>query len=198
MNKDINEIVNAKEIQELKEHLNKQLPVDINTPFSELINKLAIRSRYYENKISASINDKDINNLLNELTYNNVAKTVRVFPPIYFDCAINISIGENTFINHCCHFQDHGGITIGKNCYIGPRCNFETLNHSFNPAKRGTIIPKPIIIKDNVWIGANVTILQGVTIEENSIIAAGAVVTKNVPSNSVYAGVPAKLIKKIN
>ena len=72
-----------------------------------------------------------------------------------------------------------------------------TLNHDINPNKRGDMQPKPIVIGENVWIGSNSTILPGVTIGKGSIIAAGAVVTKDVDENVVVGGVPAKFIKKI-
>lgn len=72
-----------------------------------------------------------------------------------------------------------------------------TLNHNLLPEKRGNTIPKPIIIGKNVWIGANVTILGGVTIGDNSVVAAGSVVNKDVPENTVAAGVPARVIKSI-
>lgn len=198
MNKNIQEFkLNQDEINNFINHMNQQLPISKSDFLNETVHKLATRARYYENKINATIDEKQINQLLNELTFNNICHSVRIFPPLYFDCGINIKVDQNTFINHCCHFQDQGGITIGKNCYIGPRCNFETLNHGIKPTQRDTIIPKPIVVEDNVWIGANVTILQGVTIHKNSIIAAGAVVIKDVPENSIYGGVPAKLLKKI-
>lgn len=90
-----------------------------------------------------------------------------------------------------------GGITIEDNVLIGPKVNLITENHPLNPADRKALITKPIIIKKNAWIGAAATILPGVTIGENSIIAAGAVVSKDVPDNVVAGGIPAKIIKTI-
>ena len=72
-----------------------------------------------------------------------------------------------------------------------------TLNHDLNPERRQVCIPAPIRIGKNVWIGSNSTILPGVTIGDNSVVAAGAVVTKNVEANTIVGGVPAKIIKKI-
>ena len=120
-----------------------------------------------------------------------------MFPPFYTDCGKNINIGKNVFINSCCCFQDQGGITIGDGVLIGHKAVFATLDHTFIPEKRDSMIPKPIVIGKNVWIGANVTILGGVTIGDNSIIAAGAVVNKDIPPDSVAAGVPARVIKSI-
>lgn len=106
-------------------------------------------------------------------------------------------IGDDVFINACCHFQDHGGITIGDSCQIGHNVVFATLNHGLAPEDRGTTYPAPIVLGTNVWIGANATILPGVVIGDNAVIAAGAVVTKDVPPNVIVGGVPAKFIKSI-
>ena len=81
---------------------------------------------------------------------------------------------------------------------IGMNVTIATLNHGLPLETRNTTYPSPVIIGENVWIGSNATILPGVTIEDNSVVAAGAVVTKDVPKNTVVAGVPAKAVKKIN
>ena len=123
--------------------------------------------------------------------------TFQVFPPFYTDFGKNITIGEDVFINACCHFQDHGGITIGDGCQIGHNVVFATLNHGLLPEERKSTQPAPIVLGKNVWVGSNATILQGVSIGNNAIVAAGAVVTKDVPSDAVVGGVPAKFIKTI-
>ena len=96
-----------------------------------------------------------------------------------------------------CKFQDQGGIFIGKDCLIGHNATLCTINHNPNPEHRGDMTFKSIRIEDKVWLGANVTILQGVTIGEGAIVAAGAVVTTDVAPRTVVGGVPAKFIKKI-
>lgn len=101
------------------------------------------------------------------------------------------------FLSACCHFQDHGGVTIGADCQIGHNVVFATLNHGLTPEDRKTTYPAPIVLGKNVWIGSNATILQGVTIGDNAIVAAGAVVTKDVAANTVVGGVPAKFIRNI-
>lgn len=101
------------------------------------------------------------------------------------------------FINACCHFQDHGGVTIGEGSQIGHNVVFATLNHGIEPRLRKYTVPAPITVGRNVWIGSNSTILSGVTIGDNSIVAAGAVVTRNVPANTVVGGVPARKMKDI-
>lgn len=101
------------------------------------------------------------------------------------------------FINSGCCFQDQGGVEIGDNALIGQQVVIATLNHDLNPEKRADMIPAKVTIGKNAWVGAHATILAGVSIGENSVVAAGAVVTKDVPPNTVVGGVPAKIIKSI-
>lgn len=154
-------------------------------------------------KITMEINSKyhtpdEIVKLFSKLIGKNVDSTFRLFPPFYTDCGKNISIGKNVFINACCKFQDQGGIQIGDGVLIGHNVTLATLNHEQNPNYRQNIIAKPIVIKDKVWIGSNATILQGVTIGEGAIVAANALITKDVPANTIVAGLPAKIIKEID
>lgn len=139
----------------------------------------------------------EVRELLSELFGYRVPQSLRVFPPFYTDFGKNITVGEGVFINACCHFQDHGGVTIGDGCQIGHNVVFATLNHGLLPEDRKTTYPAPIVLGKNIWVGANATILQGVTIGNNAVIAAGAVVTKDVAANTVVGGVPAKIIKSI-
>ena len=139
----------------------------------------------------------EVRKLLSELFGCDVPSSLRVFPPFYTDFGKNIEIGDNVFINACCHFQDQGGVTLGDGCLIGHNVVFATLNHDMNPEKRAAMTPAPIVLGKRVWVGSNSTILQGVTIGDNAIIAAGAVVTKDVPANTVVGGVPTKFIRNI-
>ncbi|WP_195984643.1 DapH/DapD/GlmU-related protein [Clostridium sp. D33t1_170424_F3] len=139
----------------------------------------------------------EIRRLFSKLIGKPVSDTFSMFPPFYSECGKNIFIGENVFINCCCHFQDHGGIYIGDGSLIGSNVVMATINHGQNPINRSDNYPAPIHIGKKVWIGSHATILSGVTIGDNSIVAAGAVVTKDVPANTVVGGVPAKTIKKI-
>lgn len=141
---------------------------------------------------------EEIRALLGELFGRPVPDTLRVFPPFYSDFGKNIHVGENVFINACCHFQDHGGVTLGDGCQIGHNVVFATLNHGLEPADRGTTYPAPIVLGRNVWVGSNATILQGVTIGDNAVVAAGAVVSRDVPANTIVGGVPARIIKRID
>ena len=120
-----------------------------------------------------------------------------MFPPFYTDFGKNIEVGEDVFINACCHFQDHGGVRIGDGCQIGHNVVFATLNHFLEPEKRKMTYSAPIVLGKNVWIGSNATILQGVTIGDNAVIGAGAVVTGDIPADTVAVGMPARVVKHI-
>ncbi len=153
-------------------------------------------------KISAQLNNayhepEEIHTLMSTLIGKEVDESFCMFPPFYTDCGKNIHIGKNVFINSGCRFQDQGGIIIGDGVLIGHNAVLATLNHDINPENRSSMTPAPIIIGKNVWIGASATILPGVTIGDGAIVAAGAVVTKNVPPNVIVGGVPAKVIKAI-
>ena len=138
-----------------------------------------------------------IREVFSRLIGKKVDDTFFLIPPFYSDFGENISIGKNVFVNHACTFMDRGGITIEDDVLIGPKVNLITTDHPIDPSERKTTISQPIVIKKNVWIGAGATVLAGVTIGENSIVAAGAVVTKDVPDNMIVGGVPAKVIKSI-
>ncbi|MGZ5219060.1 MAG: sugar O-acetyltransferase [Chitinophagaceae bacterium] len=140
---------------------------------------------------------QEINTVFSELIGKKVDDTFFIIPPFYSDFGENINIGKNVFVNHACTFMDRGGITIGDNVLIGPKVNLITTNHPINPAERRATISNPIVIKKGAWIGAGATILPGVTVGENAIVAAGAVVSKDVPGNVIVGGIPAKIIKAI-
>lgn len=139
----------------------------------------------------------EVRALLSRLFGKEVDSSFRVFPPFYTDFGKNITVGKDVFINACCHFQDHGGVVLGDGCQIGHNVVFATLNHGLAPEDRQTTYPAPIVLGKNVWVGSNSTILQGVTIGDNAVVGAGAVVTKDVPENTIVGGVPAKVIRHI-
>lgn len=139
----------------------------------------------------------EVNALFSRLTGRTVDESFELLPPFYTDFGRNIRVGKRVFINHSCEFMDRGGITIGDDVLIAPKVNLITIGHPLDPAQRRATYTAPITIKNGAWIGAAATIMPGVTIGENSIVAAGAVVTKDVPDNVVAGGVPAKIIRKI-
>ena len=134
---------------------------------------------------------------MQQITGRSVDNSFMLFPPFYTDCGKNLKIGKNVFFNSGVRIQDQGGVTIEDGALIGHNVVLATLDHNLDPSRRGNLIPAPIHIGKNAWIGANATICKGVTIGDGAVIAAGAVVVTDVPANTVYGGVPAKLIKKI-
>ena len=140
---------------------------------------------------------EELRKIMSRLIGKKVDDTFRLFPPFYTDFGKNITIGKNVFINSGCHFQDQGGITIGDGTLIGHNVVLATINHDLDPKKERKNHYAPIKIGKNVWIGSNATVLPGVTIGNWAVVAAGAVVTKDVPDMTVVGGVPAKIIKTI-
>lgn len=122
-----------------------------------------------------------------------------VLSPAYFDYESKTTFGEGCFVNHGCYFMDGGSITFGGNVFIGPFCGFYTASHPLKAKDRNLGLEKalPIVVGDNCWFGANVSVLQGVTIGSGCVIAAGSVVTEDLPDNVVAAGVPAVVKKTI-
>lgn len=171
----------------------------LNTPdIFKFMNEMSDEARRITFQLNTAYHTpEEVRRLLSELFGYTVPASLRVFPPFYTDFGKNITVGENVFINACCHFQDHGGVTLGDGCQIGHNVVFATLNHGLSPKERPITYPAPIVLERNVWVGSNATILQGVTIGENAVVAAGAVVTRDVPANTIVGGVPAKFIRKI-
>ena len=175
-------------------HVEARLPLD--TPeIGDFMNKMSDEARRITFELNNTYHSQEeIRALLSQLFGYEVDPTFKVFPPFYADFGKNIHVGKNVFVNDCCHFQDHGGVTLGDGCLIG----HNVVNHYLDPEKRSAMLPAPIVLGKNVWVGSNATILQGVTIGDNAVVAAGAVVTKDVPANSIVGGVPAKFIKRID
>lgn len=161
------------------------------------INEIVNRTIRLSQSLNNATDTKQIRDYLEEIIGMSIDESTTIFPPFYTNFGKFISIGRNVFINHACSFLDMGGITIEDEVLIGPKVNLITENHPLDPNDRKALLAKPITIKRRAWIGANATILPGVTIGENSVVAAGAVVSKDVPDNTVVGGVPAKFIKSI-
>jgi acetyltransferase-like isoleucine patch superfamily enzyme len=138
-----------------------------------------------------------VREFLSQLTGSPVDESVTVFPPFSSDFGKNITLGKRIFINSGCKFQDQGGIVIGDDCLIGHNTVLATLNHDLDPIRRADMHPAAIVIGRNVWIGANATVLPGVTIGDNAVIGAASVVTKDVPANAVVVGSPARVVRSV-
>jgi acetyltransferase-like isoleucine patch superfamily enzyme len=127
--------------------------------------------------------------LLAEIFGKPVPDSLSILPPFYCDYGLGASFGERVFINQGCFFLDLGGITIGDRVLIGPRVTLSTAGHPVELDERYDFVSyAPIVIEDDVWIGAAATITPGVTIGRGSVVGAGAVVAKDVPSLSVVTG----------
>lgn len=148
---------------------------------------------------SASIEDEETFHRIVKELFAECGENLYLKPPFHCDYGYNIHIGKNVLINYQCVFLDAAPVTIGDNCFIGPLCGFYTVSHPLDVQHRndGYVTGRPIVLKDNVWIGGSVTILPGVTIGENSVIGAGSVVTKDIPANVIAAGNPARVIRHL-
>ena len=136
--------------------------------------------------------------LLRELM-GEVGERVVVRSPFHCDYGSHISIGAGTFVNYDCVFLDVVPITIGEACQIAPKVQLLTADHPVDPGPRrdGWESGRPIVVEDNVWLGGGVIVSPGVTIGENTVVGAGAVVTRDLPPNVVAAGVPARVLREI-
>jgi acetyltransferase-like isoleucine patch superfamily enzyme len=138
---------------------------------------------------------EEIHKAFDKLFLKPMDETTHITTPCQIDFANQVTLGKNVFINHSLCLMSAGGIIIEDGTQIGPQCTMVTTNHDFHD--HNTLVCRPVHLCKNVWIGARVTIMPGVTIGENSVIAGGAVVTRDIPANSVAAGIPAKVVKTI-
>lgn len=148
-------------------------------------------------QLNAASDEEEIRSVIGKITGSEVDTTTMVFPPFQINYGKNTKIGKNVFINFDCTFLDLGGITIEDYAMLAPKVSLLTEGHPVSANDRQTLTAGKIHIKKNAWIGAGAIILPGVTIGENAVVAAGAVVSKEVPANTVVGGVPAKIIKSI-
>lgn len=136
---------------------------------------------------------------LNQEMFGACGKNVWIVPPMKFTIGKHISIGEGCYFNQGATFIDDWKIEIGNHCLFGPNVTLCTTGHAISPRHRGDgMYSFPIRIGDGCWIGANVVILPGVTIGDNSVIGAGSIVTKDIPANVVAFGAPCHVFREIN
>lgn len=182
-------------IDEFLSHVNKGLPVESGSDPSRF------NCYLYEcaSKITSELNSSyhtlhEIQKIFAKLTRTETDRSLKLHPPFYTECGINIHLGRRVLINSGCTFQDQGGIFIGDDCQIGHNVTILTLNHGLEKDDRATLYPSKVVIGNNVWIGSGSIILPGVTISDNAVIGAGSVVTKKVEPDSKVAGNPARPI----
>jgi acetyltransferase-like isoleucine patch superfamily enzyme len=173
-------------------------PIRLNDPeYAEII-RIVNRTIRLSQSMNAAPDVDTVRDFLEDIIGSKIDKSTTIFGPFYTNFGVFTTIEKNVFINHACSFLDMGGITIEDDVLIGPRVNLVTENHPLEPSDRKALVTKPILIKRNAWIGAGATILPGVTVGENAVVAAGAVVAKDVSANMIVTGVPAKIIKNIS
>ncbi|NLJ94912.1 MAG: sugar O-acetyltransferase [Clostridiaceae bacterium] len=159
--------------------------------------RIKTKDLYHEYNLTKP-SDKAQKNSLLEQILGELPENLSITEPVYFDYGKNTKFGKNVHVNLSCYFMDGAPITIGDYAFIGPYTGFYTAAHPNSAKERnqGLEQARPITIGNNCWFGANVSVLPGVTIGDNCVIAAGAVVTKDIPAYSIAAGVPAKVIGK--
>ena len=155
-------------------------------------------------KLAQQINQEPVENKeeirrLERKLFGKTGESFFVTPPLYVDYGRHVELGENFYANMDCVFLDVNKIIFGDNVMVGPRAGFYTAGHPTDASVRIKDLEfgLPIRVEDNVWIGANAMILPGVTIGKNAIVGAGAVVTKDVPENTIVGGNPARVIREI-
>lgn len=148
-------------------------------------------------RMNNSVDPAEIRELLGQITGTEIDGTTALFTPLYINYGKHTRIGKNVFINFGCTLLGLGGITIEDGVLLAPNVSLLSEGHGESPEERHSLKVGRIHIKKSAWIGAGATVLPGVTVGENSIVAAGAVVTRDVPDNTIVGGVPARVIRNI-
>jgi acetyltransferase-like isoleucine patch superfamily enzyme len=188
-------ISNTMKNKDIFDRLKAGEPIRLDDPEYSKVQEVVDRTISLSAQLNNSPSIDQMRMRLGEIMGAKVDETTTVLAPFYTNFGKFITIGKRVFINHACSFLDMGGITIEDDVLIGPKVNLITENHPLDPIERRALISKSIVIKRNAWLGAAATILPGVTVGENAVVAAGAVVSKDVPANTVVGGIPARHIK---
>ena len=177
--------------------MDKGGPTDVREPYFTEAAQEMMRSRVLCAKANALLpDDENYVSYLEEL-FGRKLDDVRILTPFICDFGNRVTFGKNVFINHSAILSASGGIEFQDGVAVAPGVRIATINHDFN--NRHTIYTYgKVTVKKNVWIGMGATICPGVTIGENCVVAAGAVVTKDVPDNVVVGGIPARIIKTLD
>lgn len=183
-------------IDDLLDALNGGQTIVGGSPLHEVMHAASQKALRVTAELNGSYHEPaEVVELMSRLTGRQVPATLRVFPPFYSDFGRNLTFGERVFLNAGCKFQDQGGITIGDDVLIGHNVLLATLNHDLDPQRRADMAPAPIHIGDKAWLGANVTVLPGVSIGAGAVVGAASVVTRDVPAGAVAVGSPARIVK---
>lgn len=172
--------------------------MNLGTKAYEQIEKIVpINQKLVQELNTGAHSGDEVRQTISQIISEKIDPSTEIRLPFWTDFGRNLHIGKNVFINSGSMFTDMGGIYLGDNVLIGPNVTIASVNHRIDPEQRRHLDLKSVYIHDNVWIGSNVTVTPGVVIGENSIVGAGAVVTKNVPANTIVGGVPAQIIRTI-
>lgn len=165
----------------------------------DLFNKRVEAKKLFKAYNKTGDEEIDLRNKIMKQLFKNVGENVWIEPDFRCEFGKNITIGDNVYINFGCIILDCSEVTIGSNTLLGPNIGLYAANHSTDATERinGGCYGKPIHIGNNVWLGGDVKVLQGVTIGDNTIIGAGSIVTKDIPDNVIAVGNPCKVIRKI-
>lgn len=165
----------------------------------DLFNKRVEAKKLFKAYNKTDDEEIDLRNKIMKQLFKNVGENVWIEPDFRCEFGKNITIGDNVYINFGCIILDCSEVTIGSHTLLGPNIGLYAANHSTDATERinGGCYGKPIHIGNNVWLGGNVKVLQGVTIGDNTIIGAGSIVTKDIPDNVIAVGNPCKVIRKI-
>ncbi|UNK70654.1 DapH/DapD/GlmU-related protein [Microbacterium sp. H1-D42] len=186
------------ELDDLLAELNSGRTITGDSPLHATMHRTSQEALRIAAELNGTYQEPErVRELLAELTGQPVHETVTLFPPFTADFGRNIHLGRRIFINSGCRFQDQGGITIGDDSLIGHNVVIATLNHDLAPSRRADMHPAPVVVGRRVWVGANATILPGVTIGDDAVIGAASVVTKDVPAGAIAVGSPARVVRSV-
>lgn len=186
------------ELNDLLKELDAGRTITGDSPLHVLMHRVSQEALHITGELNSGYREPErVRELLTQLTGRPVDESVTLFPPFNADFGKNITLGKRIFINAGCKFQDQGGVRIGDDTLIGHNVVIATLNHDLAPSRRADMIPAPVVIGRNVWIGSNATILPGVRIGDDAVVAAASVVTKDVPAGVVVVGSPARVVRSV-
>ena len=172
--------------------------VPAGSPLLAAMHRTSQRALRITGELNGGYHEPDrVRELLSALTGRAVPASLTVFPPFRADFGRGITFGEDVFVNSGCAFQDQGGVTIGDGALIGHNVVLATLNHDLDPRRRQDLHPAPVVVGRGAWLGANVTVLPGVTVGEDAVVAAASVVTRDVPAGAVVVGSPARVVRSV-
>ncbi len=182
----------------MKKEYEKMISGEWYNPMTDYLISLRDKSRETLFEFNKEKDEKKREQILKSLL-GKMGERCYITPSLFCDYGCNLEIGDGVYFNANCVVLDCAKVSIGDNTFVGPNCQFYTPIHPLEYKKRNTFIEtaKPITIGKNCWLGGSVIVLPGVTIGDGSVIGAGAVVTKDIPENSVAVGNPAKVIKTI-